>query len=142
MGFEDFKGYLTTFLLASLFLISLYSFAIGIRDNYGSSTEIVDTEQLQIQNFTQKLNETSSDASKWQEAFTSDNIFIALGGLVLFSIWGIFKLMWTAVNNFATLLLSGATSVLGIDPMVTGTVVALLIIGMIFAVWRVLKIGE
>lgn len=141
-NFEGFKGYLVVFMLSSLFLVSLYSFGIGIKNNYGSDKDLLDSQQLDVEAYNIQLNQTATDATKWQEAFTSDNMFVALGSIVLFSIWGIFKLMWTAINGFITLIVGGATSVLGIDPIVTGTFVAILIIGMIFAVWRVIKSGE
>jgi len=137
----SFQEYIVIFLLAGLFLVAIYTFATKIGDNY--DTEIsVDDSQIDLAQLQTQINETSTDARVWESRFTSDNIFVATGSIVLFSIWGIMKLIWSSINSLATIYLQGANNVLGIDPMVTGVVTAILIIGLIFAGWRAIKTGE
>jgi len=136
------KHYIVTFILASLFIISITSFMTTTRENYNLDPDVIDDSQIDLTNLQDKVNKTSSDAENWQEAFTSDNFFVSLGSIVLFSIWGIFKLMWTSITSFAGIYLDGMYNVFGIDPMITGSLTALLIIGLIFAVWRAVKTGE
>lgn len=137
----SFREYLTIFLLAGLFLVALYSFATGIGNNYGTNMSI-DRSKIDLTQLENQINETSTNAKIWEERFTSDNLFVSLGSIVLFSIWGIMKLIWTSANSLVTIYLSGANNVLGIDPMVTGVATAILIIGLIFAGWRTIKAGE
>ena len=136
------KHYIVTFILASLFIISITSFMTTTRENYNLDPDVIDDSQIDLTNLQDKVNQTSADAENWQEAFTSDNFFVSLGSIVLFSIWGIFKLMWTSITAFAGIYLDGMYNVFGIDPMITGSLTALLIIGLIFAVWRAVKTGE
>lgn len=142
MGVTSFKNYITYFLLAGLFIVALVSFGTGVKENYDQDTEVIDSDKVDLTQLQTQLNQTSQDAKNWEKSFTSDNLFVALGAIVLFSIWGIFKLIWTTINTLATIYLQGIHNVLGIDPMVTGVCTALLIIGLIFAVWRNLKAGE
>lgn len=138
-GFQD---YIVFFLLSGLFIVALYSFGSGIAMNYGQDSNIIDDEQI---NFTQleiELNQTRSRAETWQNKFTSDNFFVAFGSIILFSLWGIFQLIWSVINTIMTIYLGGLHNVLGIPPLVTGSITAILIIGLIFAIWKSIKTGE
>lgn len=141
MGAKDFKSYIIYFLLAGLFVIALYSFATGIAENYNQNFT-VDDSRLDLRGLEEQIETTGSQASVWESRFTSDNFFVSLGSIVLFSLWGIFKLIWSSINAFTTIFLQGMNNVLGVPPLVTGTLTAMLIIGMIFAIWRSIKTGE
>lgn len=138
----NFEDYPKNFLLAGLFVICMITFAVTIANNYGQDEALMKSEQIDFSRIESQINETSNDAQSWGEAFRSDNLFVATGTLVLFSIWGIGKLIWSSVLTFLTIFLDGASAVLGISPVVTGVVTALLIISLIFALWRVIKVGE
>lgn len=138
---QDFKSYIVVVLLAGLFLVALYTFATQTATNYDQNFT-VDDSKIDLTQLREQINETSADAQNWERSFTSDNLFVSLGSIVLFSVWGIFKLMWSSINSLTTIYFEGMHNVLGIDPMVTGTISAILIIGMIFAVWRAIKTGE
>lgn len=142
MGSVGFKSFIIIFLIAGLFLVALYSFATGIMANYNKDTALIDSDVIDLTELEQQVNDTGRQAQAWERSFTSDNLFVSLGSIVLFSIWGIFKLMWSSVNALTSIYFEGAHNVLGLDPLVTGTLTALLIISMIFAVWRVIKTGE
>ncbi len=138
----NFEDYPKNFLLAGLFVICMITFAVMLGNNYGQSEALMKSDQIDFSKLENQINQTSSDAQKWGEAFKSDNLFVATGTLVLFSIWGIGKLIWGSVTTFSTIFLDGASSVLGVSPIVTGVVTALLIISLIFALWKVIKAGE
>ena len=138
----NFEDYPKNFLLAGLFVICMITFAVMLGNNYGQSEALMKSDQIDFSKLENQINQTSSNAQKWGEAFKSDNLFVATGTLVLFSIWGIGKLIWGSVTTFSTIFLDGASSVLGVSPIVTGVVTALLIISLIFALWKVIKAGE
>lgn len=138
----NFEDYPKNFLLAGLFVICMITFAVMLGNNYGQSEALMKSDQIDFSKLENQINQTSSDAQKWGEAFKSDNLFVATGTLVLFSIWGIGKLIWGSVTTFSTIFFDGASSVLGVSPIVTGVVTALLIISLIFALWKVIKAGE
>jgi uncharacterized protein YqhQ len=138
-GFQD---YIIGFLLAGLFIVALYSFATGVATNYGMDSNLVDDEQINLTQLESEINQTSSRAEGWQDKFTSDNFFVSLGSIILFSLWGIFKLIWSVINTLSSIYLGGLNNVLGIPPLVTGIISAIIILGLIFAVWKSIKTGE
>ena len=138
---DSFKAALASLLLASLLLICYYGFAKGVALDYGNSTDIVDDSQINLTGFDQELNNTANQAHGWEQAFTSDNFFVSLGSIVLFSIWGVFKLMWTVMAKFVTLIFQAAFNVLGVPSIVTGVVTMIFIIWMIFWIYKSVKTG-
>lgn len=139
---SNFEDYPKNFLLAGLFVIAIISFAVMLGNNYGQDEALMKSDKIDFSKLETQINNTSADAQKWGEAFKSDNLFVATGTLVLFSIWGIGKLIWGSVTSFTTIFLDGASSVLGLSPIVTGVVMALIIISLMFALWKVIKAGE
>lgn len=139
---SNFEDYPKNFLLAGLFVIAIISFAVILGGNYGQDEALMKSDKIDFSKLETQIGNTSADAQKWGEAFKSDNLFVATGTLVLFSIWGIGKLIWGSVTSFTTIFLDGASSVLGLSPIVTGVVMALIIISLMFALWKVIKAGE
>lgn len=137
----QFKDYLITILLAGLFLFAFYSFAQGIGAEYGHAN-LYGTDKVDIADLQAQLNDTSNQAQGWEKAFTSDNFFVSAGSIVLFSVWGVFKLMWSSFNAIFTIFKQGIVNVLGLDPMVVGIIGAIIIIGLIFSAWKVIKQGD
>lgn len=134
-NFEDIPKNL---LLSGLFIISIISFiaSTGLLYDEDISTDYIDTSRVETQ-----LEETSEDAIAWGEAFKSDNIFISAGAIILFSIWGVAKLIWDAIMTFITIYFDIFTALFGIPPIVTGTITGLVIITLIFLAWRTIKQG-
>lgn len=139
---ESFKGIIIKFLLASLFIVCIFSFATRFTTDQGKSSTLIDDGNLNLDALEEEINETSESAEAWGEAFRNDNVFVALGAVIMFSIWGVGKLIWTSVINLFTLILDSASTVLGVPPMVLGVLTSILIISLIFALWRVIKRGD
>ena len=137
----DFKEYPINFLLAGLFIICMIGFAVAVAGNYGQSSALMKSPQIDFSRLENQINTTSADANKWAETFKSDNLFVVAGGIVLFSIWGIVKLIWTSVLVMLTIFTDGASGLLGIPPIATGVLTAIVIIGLIFASWKLIKQG-
>jgi len=128
-------------LLVGLFMVSILSFAFGLASNYGKEQNIMGTEYVDFGRIEENLNETSEIAKSWGESFKSDNIFTSAGSILLLSVWGIAKLMWTTIMTFFTIYFDIAESLFGVPPLVTGIISAIIIIGLIFSLWRSIKQG-
>ena len=137
----SFKDFPISFLLAGLFIICLISFGVIIAGNYGKSETLMKTDKMDFTRLENQINSTSSDANKWAETFKSDNLFVVAGGIVLYSIWGITKLVWTSVLTMLTIFTDGASGILGIPPIAIGVLTAIVIISLIFASWKLVKQG-
>lgn len=109
--------------------------------NYGQNSSLVKSDKIDFSAIEKQVNTTSADSAKWGEAFKSDNFFISAGAIVSYTIWGVSKLIWGSVVTFFTIIFDGAMGVLGIPPIVTGTLMAILVIVLIFSIWRSIKQG-
>lgn len=137
----DFKDYAVNLLLCGLFVIALVAFGTGIAHNYGEDASLMSDDRVNMTRLESTVNSTSEDAQRWSEAFQSDNLFVSAGGIVLYSIWGVGKLILTSVVTLFVVIFDGVSAVLGIPPVVSGVIFAVLLIGLIFALWRVIKAG-
>jgi len=135
------KEFIINGLLAGLFLICLVSFGTAFGNNYGKPN-LMTTDYMDMSRITNQIETTSSDASKWGEAFTSDNIFVATGAIIIFSIWGVFKLIYTTILSVFVIYFDLIANMFGIPPIVTGVLTAIIIISLIFAGWSLIKRGE
>lgn len=138
----DFKEYPINFLLAGLFIIAMISFGIVLSHNYGKSDALMKSDKIDFTRLENQIGSTSDDANKWADTFKSDNLFVVAGGIVLYSIWGITKLVWTSVTAMLTIFTDGASGLLGIPPIATGVLTAIIIIGLIFGAWKLIKQGQ
>ena len=129
-------------MLAGLFIISLISFGVITANNYGYNGALMQSDKIDFTRLEQQINSTSQNANSWAETFKSDNLFVTLGGIVLLSIWGIVKLVWTSVITMLIIFTDGASGLLGIPPIATGVLTAIVIIGLIFSAWKLIKQGQ
>lgn len=141
MASNSFRDYIVATLLVALFIVSFYSFASGIATRYGADLTLSD-DYIDLTSMEAQINETSEDAQDWETTFRSDNPFVATGALIMYGIWGVMKLMWSGVAGTFNIFLQGIYNVLGVPPMVTGVILAIFIIGLIFTAWKTIKSGE
>lgn len=139
---REFKDYLIGAILVSLCFISFLYFGIGFMSDNGSNTSIFDESQVNLTGLKTQMNSTTSSAQGWATSFTSDNIFVSTGTIVLFSIWGLIKLLFGGVFSIMSIFFQMLVNVLHIDPMVIGVIIVILVLGMITAAWRLIKAGE
>lgn len=139
---EGFRTFPINFLLAGLFLIAMISFAVIIVSNYDNPEDLVKSDMIDFSAMEDILNETTHDADSWGESFKSDNPLLDFGALILFSIWGLGKLMWGSVVTILEIYTVGLSNVIGVSPVVVGSLTAVVVISLIFYFWRVIKQGE
>lgn len=137
-----FKDYAINFMLAGLFIVCFFAFATRFSTDQGNGSDVINNDYVDFSSLEREINETNDKAEAWSNSFKSDNLFVASGTIVLFSIWGVIKLIWSSVTTFFSLIFDSASTVLGIPPMVLGVISAILLISLIFAGWRVVKRGD
>lgn len=135
-----FKDYAVYVLLAALFIVSFYRFSLGMGDNYSRDLTI-DQKQLDLTNLEKNINESKQLGEQWEQTFNADATFVDNGIIVVKSIWGVIQSVGASVGIFFNLFLGGLGSVFGLDVMVTGTILAILLIGLVFAGYKVIKQG-
>ena len=137
----DLKDYSSSFIIVGLFIVCLFTFMTLLT---GENTEIsgIDTSAINLEGLEGQLNSTREDAQDYIEGFSSENPLTAFGELVFFSIWGITKLIINSVILTFNIIFSGIADVLGIPGLVVGIVAAIVLIGLIFAAWKMIKTGK
>ncbi len=139
MKFEEFPK---NFLLVGLFMFALLSGAIILASNYGEDASFMLDSRMPFLEIEQQINQSSKDSNTWKDSFSGENPKQESGLLVFRSIWGVMKTIWTSFMLIPNTLFSAAQYYLGIPPVVTGVLSALIIISVIFAMWRIMKGSE
>lgn len=135
------KNYIIYLLLAGLFILALYSFSNTITARYDKSVEVDDN----LVNFTgleETLNNSDEQAEAWQEQVTEDRNFVWQGVILLKSIGQVAKGMIASIAVVIDIVFGAVYKVLGIPKIVTGVILAVLFITLLFAFYRVIKTGE
>lgn len=137
---KSFKEYVFYFLLIGLAITSIYAWATNIGTRYDADLSVND-KQIDLTKIQKTVNDTAESARNQEKAFRSDNPFVSTGALIMFGFWGAINSFWSIITSMFSLFLGGA-DFLGISPIVTGTLLSILLVALIFAAWRAIKAGE
>jgi len=137
----DLKDFIINGLLAALFITCIFTFIFGMT-NANKPIIGLDTSGMDLAGLNSSLNDAQGQATDQMGAFTSENPVLAVAGLVLFSVWGVIKLVISSVLILVNIIFGGIGSILGVPPIVIGVITAVLMISMIFAAWKVIKWGK
>lgn len=138
---HPFKNYIIYALIAGLFILSLYMFSSTITARYDKQV-LLDNNLVNLSGLEKTLNESDEQAWEWKEQVTEDNNFVWQGVIMLKSVWTVSKSMIVSVLVVFDIAFGAVYKVLGIPKVVTGVILAVLFITIIFALWRVIKTGE
>lgn len=138
----DFKAYLIMFAVASLFVFSLFSFGTQLIENTNSSAQLVDTDLLNMTGIQENLNYTNAYTQTLTESFNSDAPDYITGVLALGAIWGIITNTIGLVFSSSLMFIDIMVRTLGIPGIALGVVLTIILLGIVFAGWKLLKLGE
>lgn len=138
----SFKGILIGAIMVSLFVFLILVFATDVMDNYGKDTTQLQEGSFSLTPYQNYLDNVESDAQTFQDRFASSNIFSVIAGIVVTGIFNIGVDMITLVVTPFTLFAQILNNVLGVPPIFTDILLGVMILGIIFAIWRLIKIGE
>lgn len=137
MAEENFPELLKGFVVITLFAFLLIGIIMAFGTNYGKDTSDV-TDKFGADQINNTLNSAKATSDAWYSAFSQQSIFSTIAGII---VTGIFQLAKTMVNFIFTpfAILSGILSnVLGIPPVAINVIYVLLIISVIFGIWRII----
>lgn len=142
MAEDSFKSILFGFIMATLFATLIITAVNHEGALYGKDTTIVTGGSLNVQNFSANINTVSTNAETLRERFEKQNIFVALGDLVISGVFDIAIDMIQMIITPFTLISNILTNVFQIPSFVTKTILGLLILSMLFGIWRLIKVGD
>ena len=142
MAEDSFKTTLFAFILVSLFGMLILTAVVHVASDYSKDTSEVVAGSLSMDKFNQSITNIEQDSKDLKERFDKGSIWSAVAGIVVEGIFGIAKDMVSMILYPFDIVVDIMVDVFGVPAWVTSVVLGLLILGMIFGIWRLLKIGD
>ena len=139
---DRFYNILIAFILITLFGYLLIYSVNSIGSDYGMDTTQVTGGSLSENNFYGNVSGIRTASQHFQDRFSEGNIWSALAGVVVEGIFGIAKDMFKIIISPMSLISNIMTNILGVPSIVADVLVGILILSIIFAVWRLIKVGD
>jgi len=142
MGDDTFKNTLFGFILISLFGMLLLGAVLEVGEEYSMDTSEISGGVLSLDKFNESISSVESNAKDLNERFEKGSIWSVVAGVVVEGIFGIAKDMITMILLPFDILIDIMSNVFGVPAYVTSTLLGLIIMGIIFSIWSLLKIGR
>lgn len=142
MGEDTFKNYIFAFILMSLFGMLILTAVVQVGNSYSKDTSDVVGGSLALDKFNDSITSVEQNAKDLKTSFDRGSVWSALAGVVVEGVFGIAKDMISMILAPFDILSDILSDVLGVPSFVTSVLLGLLILGLVFAVWRLLKIGD
>lgn len=133
-------------ILIGLFLVAILT-AMVIFSNE-NQTNVTATDNPKVSsafgNISSQLNESVSTAEARRVAFTQEsaNPTLSFGILVFWSIFDSINFLINIIFQLFNIIFLLANQTLGIPPIVTGSLMIIIIISVLLAGWKLVKMGE
>lgn len=141
MASDMFRNLMIGTIVTLLFAFLTLTFAINMGVNYGKDISELESDRVNLTGMTNTLDNLQSTSEKWQESFESQNIFSVVAGIVVTGIFDLAKTMYSIIIAPFTLLVY-TLRILEVPQVVINVLLFLVVITMIFGIWRLLKQGD
>lgn len=142
MAEDGFKNRIIAFLLIALFGMLIISAIVSVGNDYDLDTTEVTGGSLNINKFNQSINSLENNAQDLKATFEEGSIWSAIAGVVVEGIFGIAKDMFDLIITPFDIIADILNDQFGVPVYVTSALLGILIILIIFEIWRLLKIGD
>jgi len=139
---DSFKTLLFGAILVALFGMLIMTAVNEMGVDYGKDTSLVVGGNDAMQGFNQSIKNVQSSAESFSARFESGSVWSVLAGVVVDGVFGIAKDMTLLIIAPFRIISALMVGVFGVPTYVTGVIIGLLILSIIFAVWRLIKIGD
>lgn len=138
---NNFPSVMKGFILITLFIFLLVAITINVSEKYYKDTSEIE-EALNFEAINKTIESTKATSEGWKNAFEKQNIFTVLGGIIVTGIFNIANTMTSFILTPFAIFGNILINILGIPAIVINVVTALLILTIIFGVWRLIKQGR
>lgn len=135
----SFKNTLFGGVLFVLFATLILTFAIDLGGEYGKSASEIGGGSLNLSAFEDSANTINGSASGFRERFDEDGVIDNVDSPS--GLKSIMDDMVTMITTPFKLLSQVLVNILGVPSIVANVLLGLLGIGLIFGIWRLLKLG-
>ena len=137
----NFSGLLIGLVLVTLFSVLILSAVVDVGTTYSLDTSEIVGGATDLDALQSNVESIEGDAQSFEKRFREGNIWSIVAGIVVEGIFGIAIDMIKIILNSFSFITAILTTILGVPAYVTGVLIGILIFTMIFAIWRLLKIG-
>lgn len=138
---ENFKKILFAMILTSLFAILIIGVAVHQGTIYGLDTSEIESS-LSYKKFNSSLMTIEQTSENARKSFERQSIWSSIAGIVVTGIFDIAKSLVLMITYPFSLISGIMLNVLHVPSIVTNILVGLLILSIIFGIWKLLKLGE
>lgn len=142
MAEDSFKGIIFAFVLMSLFGLTILMAVSEVGTNYGMNTSEVVGGSLSIDKINTSISGLEQTSKNLQATFKEQDIGSSVVGVVVEGFFGIsidiFNLILTPFDVLANIM----TDVLHVPYFISMIILGLLILSIMFAIFRLMKIGD
>lgn len=142
MAEDSFKGMITGFILLTLFMFLMLTFVVDVAQDNNKDTSQFEEGAFSLDQYEDFLQDVDQDAETFRERFEKGNIFSIIAGIVVEGIFGIAADMVTLAITPFTLLAQVMNNILGVPTIVTSVILGLIMLSIIFGIWRLIKVGD
>jgi len=139
---DRFYGILVAFILITLFGYLILSSVTTVGTTYEMDVDDVVGGSLNVNSFYGNSSEVRGAFEVFQDRFNAGNIWSAIAGIVVNGIFGIAKDMITMITFPFALISNIMVDIFEVPSIVTDVILGLLILGILFGIWRLLKVGD
>ncbi len=140
---EGFKSMIFGFILLTLFIFLMLSFTVTVANDNDVDTTELEEGAFSLEPYEDFLGDVEETADEFRtERFANQNIFVTLGDIVISGFFGLLIDMVIMITTPFTLLAQIMTNVLGVPIIVTSVLLGLIMLSIIFGIWRLIKIGD
>lgn len=143
---NNFPKLLKSFIVITLFAFVLLAIVLLFANNYGADTSVIN-ERIGLNTINRTLGTAQTTAEGWQDTFEDvgkGNIFsnlLDVLGLLSVGIFNLVKSMATFIFLPFAIFSNILVNVLGIPIIVVNIINVLIILGIIFGIWSLVKRG-
>jgi uncharacterized protein YqhQ len=139
---DNFKNILFAFIFMSLFGLLILTSVANIGNNYHKDTTEIVGGSLSISKFNESITDLEKNSKDLKERFDKQSIWSSITGIVVEGIFGIAKGMFLLILFPFDIIIDIMSDVFQVPLIVTSVLLGILILSIIFAIWRLLKIGD
>jgi len=144
----SFRDYALAFSLGGLFFICIMYFAVDLANNYGVPISQVSNPYMNLSQFENELKTQEVSSGNWSDNTMKDEATFDFGQVIFKSFWGTIKGIKSSIGTFLNLIMFGTFHTLSMGTedsrlnIIYYGFMGLIVIAILFAVWRVVRQGE
>jgi len=139
---DEFRNFVIGAFVISLFAFLIISASVSLGSTYEKDISELEGGKLNLTGINQTLQGVDESSEDWKDIFTKQRFPVVTGVLAVREMFDLFVNMFRIIMTPITLFSQMATNVLGIPSIVINVIILIVIVGVIFAIWSLLKKGD